>query len=658
MAIASPLNLQQITTGVRSLGVAVTRAQVSANRSAGILVNRNKIKRKLVFGDRLSFDRRRERVRRRRQEDILESSTIGGFIKNRGLALANSTRGFLGRIMDFLGTLLVGWLLNNLPTIISMAQELMARIGRLVNILGGFVTNIGKSLQSFGKVLGAVGQNIINFDFLDSNKRVQTAMDDLNSVFDDMSTQIDDGLKLFTTPLGEGLVSGEDAKPFGTDYTTQPTAPSEAGTGGVGGSPDFWALAAISSLEDGDSQGRADVAQSIYNRAASGVFGSSSLKALIISRNGGEYEPVGKAVKEFKQIQDRESAIKAVMKAKGVGRSQAEKMINDTVSAITNPALKKKAAEFVENRTDFLGAGLTPTEPSSTPLKRRSSGDNIFGNYVGPGSYEYGKKSQGQAASSNLELPSAAPTPAKVAPAQSRSAVTTSVRDEIDVARNKSPLAGLTPGQGFGAYRSATRSHEGIDIGTYGKRGFYVALKKSGKVVFAGISGGYGNCVDIVGPDGTCYRFAHLAKMMVRNGESYNGQTIGEIGNTGSGSGIHLHFEVRPGGPFARAIDPRPYLGLLSIGRQLTGVAGQPAQIAAPAPAQIAAQPSQRRQQLSSQVTPQRVGQKIVIIDNMQPPQIPSAPPSGGGSMGFIPIQTNSLNSYITKKLLLDLAYT
>ena len=169
MAIASPLNLQQITTGVRSLGVAVTRAQVSANRSAGILVNRNKIKRKLVFGDRLSFDRRRERVRRRRQEDIIESSTIGGFIKNRGLALANSTRGFLGRIMDFLGTLLVGWLLNNLPTIISMAQELMARIGRLVNILGGFVTNIGKSLQSFGKVYHSGQFHKLNHLLLNEN---------------------------------------------------------------------------------------------------------------------------------------------------------------------------------------------------------------------------------------------------------------------------------------------------------------------------------------------------------------------------------------------------------------------------------------------------------------------------------------------------------
>ena len=656
MAIASPLNLQQITTGVRSLGVAVTRAQVSANRSAGILVNRNKIKRKLVFGDRLSFDRRRERVRRRRQEDIIESSTIGGFIKNRGLALANSTRGFLGRIMDFLGTLLVGWLLNNLPTIISMAQELMARIGRLVNILGGFVTNIGKSLQSFGKVLGAVGQNIINFDFLDSNKRVQTAMDDLNSVFDDMSTQIDDGLKLFTTPLGEGLVSGEDAAPTGTDYTTQAGAAPAAGTGGVGGSPDFWALAAISSLEDGDSQGRADVAQSIYNRAASGVFGSSSLKALIISGNGGQYEPVGKAVKEFKQIQDRESAIKAVMKAKGVGRSQAEKMINDTVSAITNPALKKKAAEFVENRTDFLGAGLTPTEPSSTPLKRRSSGDNIFGNYVGPGSYEYGKKSQGQAASSNLELPSAAPTPAKVAPAQSRSAVTTSVVDQFKGKPGGS--AGIITserGMRLSPTTGKYRMHHGIDIAPAG-RGYFVSLKLSGRVnLVAFDSGGYGNYVDIKSGN-IIYRFAHLAKVFVKQGQSYNGETIGEIGSTGGSTGPHLHFEVRPGG--GDSINPRPYLGLLSIGKQLTGVAGQPAQIAAPAPAQIAAQPSQRRQQLSSQVTPQRVGQKIVIIDNMQPPQIPSAPPSGGGSMGFIPIQTNSLNSYITKKLLLDLAYT
>jgi murein DD-endopeptidase MepM/ murein hydrolase activator NlpD len=626
MAIASPLNLQQITTGVRSLGVAVTRAQVSANRSAGILVNRNKIKRKLVFGDRLSFDRRRERVRRRRQEDIIESSTIGGFIKNRGLALANSTRGFLGRIMDFLGTLLVGWLLNNLPTIISMAQELMARIGRLVNILGGFVTNIGKSLQSFGKVLGAVGQNIINFDFLDSNKRVQTAMDDLNSVFDDMSTQIDDGLKLFTTPLGEGLVSGEDAAPTGTDYTTQPPVPSEAG----------------SPSEETTKGGKVVSPQAVYSYLKS--KGMSHIHALGIAANI-------KGESGFRIDAQEEGNTKS-----GVGLFQ--------YSNVRKPAFLKAVPDYKTNWKAQIDYALNEDRAPEYLKKQFSSPEAAaywwMDEWERPSAGVYSGRNKKHNDFIKSFKPGATPaasaqiTPAP-APAQSRSAVTTSVVDQF---KGK-------PGGASGIVTSERgmrdgRMHHGIDIAPAG-RGYYTALKLSGRVnLVAFDSGGYGHYVDIKSGN-MIYRFAHLAKVFVKQGQSYNGETIGEIGTTGGSTGIHLHFEVRPvgAGLYGKgSIDPRPYIGLLSIGKQLTGVAGQPAQIAAPTPAQIAAQPSQRRQQLSSQVTPQRVGQKVVIIDNMQPPQIPSAPPSGGGSMGFIPIQTNSLNSYITKKLLLDLAYT
>ena len=314
------------------------------------------------------------------------------------------------------------------------------------------------------------------------------------------------------------------------------------------------------------------------------------------------------------------------------------------------PTSKKAAGlkdtdRFDKNNQDLLAIGLLKTQ--------------------GPGAWtpysSYSKKEIDiMYKAKDTPLGAATPAaPAQITPIPGKG-ISTTVRDEINVAgpRGGTSTVGLSGGRGeFGTPRTG-RLHEGIDIGTSGAKGYYVSFKKSGKVVFAAVAGGYGNCVDIVGPDGTCYRFAHLAKMMVRNGESYNGQTIGEIGNTGSSPDIHLHYEVRPGGPYGKAINPRPYLNLLSIGRQLTGIAGQPTTISTPAPAQIATQPTQRRQQLSSQVTPQRVGQQIVIIDDVQPPQIPSAPPSGGGSMGFIPIQTNSLNSYITKKLLLDLAYT
>jgi hypothetical protein len=142
---------------------------------------------------------------------------------------------------------------------------------------------------------------------------------------------------------------------------------------------------------------------------------------------------------------------------------------------------------------------------------------------------------------------------------------------------------------------------------------------------------------------------------MVKQGQTYNGQTIGEIGNTGSSTGIHLHFEVRPGGPFGRAIDPRPYLGLLSIGRQLTGAAGQPAQISTPTPAQVSA-PSQRRAATPESIATERRGPVIIFT----PPaaQMPQMPPAQGSMVSLPDAIPDTLNRYITQKLLLELAYT
>ena len=662
MAVAvKPSNsLLNIRSGIKSIKDSFSGLRKNAGNLNDVVLKKTKVKRESIIRNAILSQRRQEQERRKNKEDLLEASSIGGAIKRQGRAIASSTKGFLGRIMDFLSTLLVGWLLTNLPSIITMAQELIARIQRLYTIVTGFFNNTVNLFKGFGKLLSAVGKNILTFDFTDSKGRVESALKDLGGTFDDMQSQFDEGFKLLTTSLGEGVVSGEDAQPFGTQYENESMQEQPSGGTVSGGSPDFWTLAAVSALEDGDPQGRADVAQSIYNRASSGVFGTTSIRGIILSGNGKQYEPVGRAVKQFNSIQDREGAIRSVMAANKLSRSQAEKMIDDTVSAITNPTLKKKAAEFVENRTDFLGAGLTPDRESSTKLRRRNASDNIFGNYVGPASYEYGRKTQGQASSTNLQFPtiSSPPTPREPISPSPQRGITTAVRDEINVAgpSGGTPRVGLTPGQGFGAARRG-RMHEGIDIGTSGQRGYYVSFRSSGKVVFAGVAGGYGNCVDIVTSDGTCYRFAHLAKMMVRNGESYNGQTIGEIGNSGAGSGIHLHFEVRPGGPYGKAINPKPYLGLLSIGKQLTGAPGQPAQITTPTPAQIASSGTQQRRQASQQLAQQPAGPSIIIIEEDPPAPQPQVSVGGGGAM-MIPIVINPLNSFITKKLLLDLAYT
>ena len=87
------------------------------------------------------------------------------------------------------------------------------------------------------------------------------------------------------------------------------------------------------------------------------------------------------------------------------------------------------------------------------------------------------------------------------------------------------------------------RAHLGVDFGA--RRGTPVMAAGSGKVVFAGRKGGYGNVVIIAHRDGYKTLYAHLSKFRrgIRRGKYVRqGQVIGYVGSTGLSTGPHLHF--------------------------------------------------------------------------------------------------------------------
>lgn len=116
---------------------------------------------------------------------------------------------------------------------------------------------------------------------------------------------------------------------------------------------------------------------------------------------------------------------------------------------------------------------------------------------------------------------------------------------------------------GFGFRRHPLQKqrkfHEGLDIPK--PWGTAVFPSRSGKVIEAGWTEGYGMLLVIRHRDGATTRYGHLSKIFVKVGqEVQRGRTlIGRVGSTGLSTGPHLHFEVRDKN--GKPVNPRTKIG-------------------------------------------------------------------------------------------------
>ena len=639
--LKSSIGVNSIRKSVMSFNKSITSAQKTTVKINQTLLQTNREKQRSISIASTNFQRRREAVRRREREDIVEASSVGGAIKRQGRVIASSTKGFLGRILDFVGIVTVGWLLNNLPTIIRLGEQLIERGGKLLGVLRSFISNVTTVLSGFSGLLVGTFRNLLAFDFSGQKQLIENSLSTIQTGMVGIENDITSAITLLTTPLDLGFDE------LDIDQQAEPRAPENVPPAGTGGtvlpgaqSPEMYRIAAALTTEGRAGQSAVDIMQVVVNRKATGRYGST-YDAIFTARDqfaGVTNARSGSAFLKIRTLQDA---------AKWSGQSEATLL--GVIRDIQNPTMQAAAAKHVKGALEFRAApqyylknGLVVGEMGSNgrfynSAWRGSAGDNQFLQQQGKDPIRV----EG-AASFNL--------PAPVAPSPVTPATGSRVKDTVNISAGGNKNVKLTPGQGFGAYRTPTRSHAGIDINTGGQTGWLVGFKGSGTVTYASVAGDYGNLV-IIKSGNTEYYFAHLAKILVKLGP-YNGGVIGEIGTTGRSSGIHLHYEVRPNG---RPIDPKPYLNLLDIGRET--VAPQTAAKPATATGIQIASAKPETSQTATQVTPERKGQ--VIFLPMQETQVAQAPPqarsSGSSAAPSAPSETG-LNRYIEQRQYLQLA--
>ncbi len=615
MAISSPLQSKVPTGSAKTIRKLQT-----------ILLNRTKVRREIFQQQTILQNRRIENERRKQREDELEAPNL--VTKPRGAMglIAGSAKGFFERLVGFLSYLTAGWIINNLPTWIAMGKEFIARTQQMGKILGNFIVNSTDIFKDFTRLLGATLTNLMTFDFLDTSGRVSAAFDELNLSVENWGTDFENAIKLITTPLTEGIASGEDAPPTGTENTNQgayETSAPYSGSSGGENPKDLKSGAQLLMRKGFSEKGAAYLAGNIQQESGWNAMrkpwilsdGAGINKGLISwnrTRITAAEKFLGKPL-ETATASEQIDWIKEEMKQYGVLKTFQDKNATDE-------QLKKASYGYIV--WGDLGARWKYSEVALQHLRKSGSG------------------------SSQSQVPQQSSAPSTPGTGQSFRPL---------------PQGSFKDGerQRYLAPREGTRKHLGIDITESNWK-----PESDPRIPVVAIRGGVVSSRDYVSgtkydsgmvidqDDGYSVRYLHMTPS-VRPGQKVSaGQRIGRLVDLGDQT--HLHIELFSG---SKRLDPTEYIKTVERGGIPPSIARQ--QSPTPPPAQIAPTRTPQNPQISQSLAPERIGPTVIVSQN------PSSPArqmmySGGGSSGGGSSQISEftlLNNFIKNKLLLDLAY-
>ena len=232
--------LRGVTKNLTSLRESVASSVSTAEGIINSVKKDNAAKRKNTANDAKLFRQRRNNILRQEREDQLEASTVTGSLKRTGKVIQKSNKSFLGRIMDFVGTLLIGWAVTTLPRIIGSAEDVMKR-GQL------FVRNMEEFVKGIGDIITATTIGILevvgaaaNFDFKQMGDSIQTAAQRVQLGFTRMQLSVDRAFQILSRPMSELLgvsekdfeLTEEEEETQAQQATPQPTTQQTEPQGG------------------------------------------------------------------------------------------------------------------------------------------------------------------------------------------------------------------------------------------------------------------------------------------------------------------------------------------------------------------------------------------------------------------------------------------
>ena len=614
LAFRSSLKISSLSKSVASVSRIFESAAKTAGTIASTISDQNKIKKKAISSRSKYFLARREAVRRREQESIIEASSIGGAIKRTGKVVSDSTKGFLGRILDFVGTLLVGWLLLNLPRIIDGAKKLIERMQKLVTTLTSAVGNVTDFLFTFGQLLGGVVADIATFNFGNLGNTISDAMNKMNDSVRKLEQDVFDGIRLLTLPIDFGLDEVIDDASAGS-------APSGGNVSGI----DFSGV--------GENPTTLNEGAKLLMKKGFPAKGAAYIAGNIQQESGWN------AQKRPWVLNDGAGTNKGLISWNRSRITAGEKFLGKPLEKAT----ASEQIDWIKEEMRQYGVLKVFMDPNASEkqLKDASYKYIVWGDTGSRWKYS-------QSAYQYL-LKEGSKKTTTIGPVQ--------LGDRLSKGQD---ISGMISTKGVG-YTEVTslygmrrgRMHKGIDIAA--PRGTYIALRVDCEVMGTKFDrGGYGNVIDVWVPSyGVQLRFGHCDKIIQGSGNIPAGKSFATVGSTGKSDGPHIHFEYTKSKNSRTKSDgdPSPYvpLILLTYGKSSAGAFVSSAK---PSAAQISVM---NNKQVAQKIAVERQGEEVVVIRRQQQGQ-PASPASIIATGSQMILGGGELNTFIKDVLFLNLA--
>ena len=627
----------------------------AANNTSSVIIRKlnesNRSKKGAIGRERMLYQKRRSAVRMREKEDVIEASKVSGIFRRTSKVIGDSTKGFLGRIMDFLGTILVGWVVTNLPVIINTVEDLIVRIQKAAGVLTGWFEGTRNFFTGFTSELGNVLSRVTGVDLEGDKKQAEEARDDVlagsRQVQNDFN-RMEEMLRSFD--LMEFLGFKKDEKPESRDQTNQGTQGSERST--------------TQGSQDQQTQGGEQ-----YSEPETGsgkVISGQQLYQYLRSKNISHNHALGITANVLGESGFRIDADEAGDGSRGIGLFQ-----------YTFPSRKQAFLQAVpdyktnwKGQVDFaIGEGTSPQYFATNFKSAEEAAEWWMNNWERPAaSVKAGRRKKHNNFIKNFRKPEAdIKSPPKPAPPP-----------KIDSGASYRKGQDVTSILGAGARISSPRGyrtdpisgkpgawHNGIDIGC--AAGLYIALRVDAEIDGYGVDEGYGQVVDLWVPSmGVQLRFAHNSRVLIKGAGSKvpAGTSFAITGSTGRSTAPHIHFEAdttkgRTAYRTPTSINPAPYVKLIMLTK--ANIEGRPTSIPNVSGGKGGPQieGTSTRGSIASNVTPEGKPSTIEVpmpMGGSQSQPQPVGSQGGGNSMNMKPDVGNELNSFISKILLTELA--